>query len=310
MNTHYIVLILLEYLSLNELFLRLTAIPKVKFGVGVSNRSDSHTKPHFLLKDPRHYLYLNYKEAYGLRFDPKKSDKSQHTSNQLNDKLSWNRIPAEEIGNVTTDLTTDEHDSMPMVSNSLKNISTDTTTIVSPSSGNSFTIIDDKVALTQRTQSNKRQVLASSTLRYRIDASAAENLTTSTTTTMTTTAESPTTIPSSPSSASLPTTTTTTSQESQKPSTLRDTLNLIRLKLKQWLSFGGDKKPPLISGQRFLSVFNVINFENSPCTSTQEDLTDMSGICYHDYQCEQMGGTPIDECADGLGVCCVCKKIY
>lgn len=97
----------------------------------------------------------------------------------------------------------------------------------------------------------------------------------------------------------------------QSGSTLRGTLNLIRRRIKQWFSSGIDLNASLVNGQRFLNVFNVINFENDPCTSTQAMLTEMTGTCYHDYQCSDMGGTSIDSCADGLGVCCICKtKIY
>lgn len=304
MNTHqYMVLILLKFLCWNEFFIQLQAIPKVKFDMSSLDENTAHAQQHFLSKEQRRYLYLNYREAYGLRFDPKKIDKRQHSSNELNANPSWNSVSTEEIVNVTTDGIANEYDSIPEVSNSLGNITVETTTIASLSSSEPSTIIDDKVSLPEYVQPNKRHMLAFSSLRYQIDTPIPQN-TTDTTTTMTTATASTTT----DASTTTTTTTTTPSQNPKKSSTLRDTLNLIRMKLKQWLTFGGDKKPPLIGGQRFLSLFNVIKFENSPCTSTQEGLTDMSGICYHDYQCEQMGGTSIDECADGLGVCCVFKS--
>lgn len=300
MDTHrYVVLILLKYLCWNELVVQLTAIPKVKFNIGSSHRNAAHTK--FLSNEQRRYLYLNYKEAYGLRFDPKKSDKRQYTSHKFHAKPSWNEVSAEEV----VDATTNKYNGATMISNSLINITIETTTIPNPSSGKPSMLIDDKVSLTESTIPNKRQVLAYSALSYQIDAAVPQNTTDPITTTTTTTAAS-TTSEASPASTS----TTTASQQPQKSSALRDTLNLIRTKFKQWLTFGGDKKPPLISSQRFLSVFNVIQFENSPCTPTQEGLTDMSGICYHDYQCAEMGGTSLDECADGLGVCCVCMNIF
>lgn len=307
MNTQCVVLILLKYLCWNEHFIQLLAVPKVKFDMGSSDGSGAaHAQHDFLTKEQRRYLYLNYKEAYGLRFDPTKSDKRQHLSHELNG------LSSEENVDVTTDVPTNEYEydgnGIPMVSNSLANVTTETTTIANPSSTEPAVVIDDKVSLTERIQPKKRHMLAFSTLRYQIDTSIPQNITVTTTTPtmpITTTTASNTT-EASPSSSSS---TTKIPQQPQKSSPLRDTLNLIRNKLKQWLTFGGDKKPPLISGQRFLSVFNVIQFENNPCTPTQEDLADMSGICYNDYQCEQLGGTSVDECADGLGVCCVCKKI-
>lgn len=91
-------------------------------------------------------------------------------------------------------------------------------------------------------------------------------------------------------------------------SPLKNTLNLIKKRIKQWLHLGTDFNASLVNGQRFLNVFNVIKFESGPCTSTQEGLTEMTGTCYQDYQCSELGGVPIDECADGLGVCCICKN--
>lgn len=308
MNTQFIVLILLKYLCWNEYVQQSIAIPKVKFDMGSSNgNAPAHASHDFLSKEQRRYLYLNYKEAYGLRFDPTKSDKRQHLSNDLNGEST------EENVIVTADVTTNEYDGdeegdgIPIVSNSLANITIKTTTIASPSSTEPSTIIDDKVSLTEQIEEKpkKRHMLAFSALRYQIDTAVPPNTTETTTTTISSSSASSTT--EEPSSSTS--TTTALPHQPLKPSTLRDTLNMIRMKLKQWLTFGGDKKPPLISGQRFLSVFNVIQFENSPCTPTQEDMADMSGICYHDYECEQMGGTSVDECADGLGVCCVCKNI-
>lgn len=286
------------------------AIPKLKFDVGPSSNKNepAHAQHHFLSKDQRRYLYLNYKEAYGLRFDPTKGDKRQHLSNELNSSPS-----NEEMVHVTTDVATNEYDGHPMVSNSLANITVEieTTTIVNPSSTEPSVIIDDKLSLTEHIRPKKRHMLAFSALRYQIDTSVPQNTTdiTTTTTVTSTTIRAASNTTEAPSSSSSPTT-TKFAQKPLKSSTLRDTLNSIRTKIKQWLTFGGDKKPPLLSGQRFLSVFNVIKFENSPCTPTQEDMADMSGICYHDYECEQLGGTSVDECADGLGVCCICKNFF
>lgn len=297
-NHYYSVLVLLKYLCWNALFTQLMAIPKVKFDIDTTNKNTAYAK--YLANEQRRYLYLNYKEAYGLRFNPKTSDKRQNTSNELHAKPSWDEVSAEE----DVDTTTTKYAGITMVSNSLMNITIETTTIASPSTTQPSTFIDDKVSLTDRTLPNKRHTLASASLRYQIDATIPQN----TTDQMPITATATTTEASS--SSTVPSTTTIASPQPQKSSSLRDTLDLLRTKFKQWLTFGGDKKPPLISGQRFLSVFNLIQFDNSPCTPTQEGLSDMSGICYQDYQCEQMGGTSVDECADGLGVCCICKQMF
>ncbi|XP_055618232.1 uncharacterized protein LOC129763317 [Toxorhynchites rutilus septentrionalis] len=53
------------------------------------------------------------------------------------------------------------------------------------------------------------------------------------------------------------------------------------------------------------SVFNVIKFENAPCAARRDQHTSLQGICYHETECSQLGGVPVDLCAIGFGVCCV-----
>ncbi|XP_062538544.1 uncharacterized protein LOC134206829 isoform X2 [Armigeres subalbatus] len=53
------------------------------------------------------------------------------------------------------------------------------------------------------------------------------------------------------------------------------------------------------------SLFNVIKFENRPCIARREQLATFYGICYHEMECSQLGGVPMDHCAGGFGVCCV-----
>ncbi|XP_058448443.1 uncharacterized protein LOC131428477 [Malaya genurostris] len=53
------------------------------------------------------------------------------------------------------------------------------------------------------------------------------------------------------------------------------------------------------------SLFNIIKFENTPCVAKRDNLTTVYGICYHEMECNQLGGKPMDLCAAGFGVCCV-----
>lgn len=284
MNTQYFLLILIKCLVINEFVARSVAIAEVKRSI---KKDKTYTRR--VHQNGRSYMYLNYKETYGLRFDPKKIHKKRQ-----NDPSTWEdmsiSIPSESSPTEAT-VTSNGSDEMQMVSiSSSTTTPTEGTTIVittitSPSSGDvsvstsSSTIDDNKMPSTESTKSNKQPILAFSTLRNRVNVSNRKN-------------------------------TTTTIQRPHVPSSLKETLQLIRKRIKQWLVFGTDSKASLINGQRFLNVFNVIKFDNSPCTSTQEGLSEMTGICYHDYQCTQMGGISIDECADGLGVCCVCMRKY
>lgn len=91
---------------------------------------------------------------------------------------------------------------------------------------------------------------------------------------------------------------------------VRETLNFVRRRFKDWVSRAIGFTAPLVGGRGLLSLFNIIAFENSECLSTQEANAGVSGTCYHDYECASMGGAAIDSCADGLGVCCVCESLY
>lgn len=91
---------------------------------------------------------------------------------------------------------------------------------------------------------------------------------------------------------------------------IREALNFVRDRFKDWVSRAIGFTAPLVGGRGLLSLFNIIKFENSDCISTDVMYSGISGTCYHDYECTSMEGTVIDACADGLGVCCVCKLNY
>lgn len=280
MNAQYLVLILVKYWIFNELITRSVAHTQVTYTQVKSNPvkiRKTHTRR--LHANARSYLYLNYKEAYGLRFDPKKIHKKRQ-SNSSNDDQSMGGDVSDVILTPPLEMpiTTMASDYMQTISSSTEIVSN--ITIASPSSSDvSITTTSSKVSSTEGTRPSKQPVLAFSSLLNWNSATKRQNA-------------------------------TTMIQQSKPPSSLKETLLLIRKRLKQWLALGTDTKSSLVNGQRFLNVFNVIKFENGPCTSTQEGLTEMSGICYQDFQCTEMGGSSIDECADGLGVCCVCKRIF
>ncbi|XP_047522014.1 uncharacterized protein LOC125060930 isoform X2 [Pieris napi] len=52
---------------------------------------------------------------------------------------------------------------------------------------------------------------------------------------------------------------------------------------------------------RFLDIFEVIEFDHVPCTSSNG----LEGLCLHEYDCQKSGGTNMGECADGYGTCCI-----
>ncbi|XP_055299975.1 uncharacterized protein LOC129567288 [Sitodiplosis mosellana] len=288
MNAQYLVLILLNCWLLSKYITTTVAISQVK--PNLLKAGETHVRR--LQPSARNYLYLNYKEAYGLRFDPKKTHKKRQSNVSSDDQPTWNDVSVSmPTPPPAVSVTTMEANGMQTVSVSTEIASNLTTTIASPASSDvsittsstmmkttstQSTTTDDKVSSTEGTRPNKQPVIAFSSLLNWNNAAKRKNA-------------------------------TTMIQRPNASSSLKETLQLIRKRIKQWLAHGSDTKASLVNGQRFLNLFNVIKFENGPCTSTQEGLTEMSGICYQDFQCTEMGGSSIDECADGLGVCCVFK---
>lgn len=95
---------------------------------------------------------------------------------------------------------------------------------------------------------------------------------------------------------------------------LESTLSFLAARLKKLIYFSADESRPesKISPQlsalgRFLNLFQIIKFENIPCTTARRPLRQLNGVCYHKVECKQLGGIAVDQCASGFGVCCICK---
>ncbi|XP_014271835.2 uncharacterized protein [Halyomorpha halys] len=48
---------------------------------------------------------------------------------------------------------------------------------------------------------------------------------------------------------------------------------------------------------KFLNLFTIVKFDNDDCGE--------GGVCYHEYECNELGGIPQGPCARGFGVCCM-----
>ncbi|KAL9890252.1 uncharacterized protein ACN427_009326 [Glossina fuscipes fuscipes] len=60
-----------------------------------------------------------------------------------------------------------------------------------------------------------------------------------------------------------------------------------------------------IRSKGFLSLFEVIKFDNSKCNVSMGEIRSMEGVCYHEFECKTFGGIATERCADGAGVCCI-----
>lgn len=227
----------------------------------------------------RNYLYLNYKEVYGLRYDPK-SGRKKANANEVVHGGAGNRVngdhrPIERSSTTTTD------DVVEMISISPLSFTVDAADAITasePSGGDGDRMVQAislDTTLNAASHGDERHTAAKN---QNFTETAAEQTTAAAESSATATASS---------------------------SSLRNILGLVRTRLRQWLSLGNGSAS---NGERFLSVFNVIQFENSACASTKSGYGDVSGICYPDYQCSQMGGLVIDYCADGMGACCICES--
>lgn len=251
-----------------------------------SARSYGGVSRKFLYPTKRNYLYLNYKETYGIRYDPNENEDENRfslpqmeapaeaeieTMNPPEEPSAMN--PSEVVPDppVATNapLAPESNEPMPTEA-TVSETSTECITEATPSEAANMKTNESSLSQT----TIRKPIIAFTVLNHKNSIKSKNN----------------------------------TSQIVRPISSIRETLNLIRKRVKQWFSSGVDLNAPLINGQRFLNIFNIIKFENSECTSTQEMLEEMTGTCYHEYQCTEMGGTSIGECADGLGVCCICMS--
>jgi len=60
----------------------------------------------------------------------------------------------------------------------------------------------------------------------------------------------------------------------------------------------------LRDGAGKLAIFQVVKFPNIPCEVTGGTK---NGTCYTSEECSDRGGVSDGSCADGYGVCCICK---
>ncbi|XP_044260176.1 uncharacterized protein LOC123008447 [Tribolium madens] len=71
--------------------------------------------------------------------------------------------------------------------------------------------------------------------------------------------------------------------------------------------FFGDLRNKTKKINKFLSLFQIVQFANSQCQSSGT-FGDYLGTCYHETECSAMNGTNLGDCADGYGVCCVFRN--
>lgn len=86
-----------------------------------------------------------------------------------------------------------------------------------------------------------------------------------------------------------------------------NSLNFLTPQIKSFLNFNKSESLPTNGSKRFLNLFNIIKFQNGPCFTTNILYGQMNGTCFHKMECDQLGGLSFNSCANGFGVCCVCK---
>lgn len=91
-------------------------------------------------------------------------------------------------------------------------------------------------------------------------------------------------------------------------------LNFLANRMKNLVYYGSDQKiheskvsPHLLTLGKFLNLFSLIRFDNIPCLTGRKPLRQLSGTCLNEVECINSGGISMDRCANGFGVCCICK---
>lgn len=88
-----------------------------------------------------------------------------------------------------------------------------------------------------------------------------------------------------------------------------NSLNFLTPQIKSFLNFNKTEQSLQNNGsKRFLNLFNIIKFQNGPCFTSNILYGQMNGTCFHKMECDQLGGLSLNSCANGFGVCCVCKS--
>lgn len=221
--------------------------------------------------------YINYKQAYGIRYDPHKTRRSFNFSKD-NETETDSSTPAESVDVTTmpTDVTLNEIESV-VSSDSIEPTQIDKT----PTTELPTDIYTNDIYDTETTQIPLP------------------------TTTLTVPLEPLETLPNA--TVIQPNSTTT---NIMVPSRVHSTIQLIKNRVKHLFSYGLDASETANkNGQRFLNIFNVIQFRNVPCSSQKAPLTPLNGTCYNQDECDRLGGVAVDGCAGGFGVCCVCKYL-
>lgn len=217
---------------------------------------------------PSSRYYINYKKTYGIRYDPTKIRRSSKYSSDLN----------------VTDYQND---------NLQQNLSFD--------SNNFVTDIKPLSYLETTTSSNFNMgdevVDYIETNNVIEDLNFSDDINYLNTTTFLTTVEETSTLEPLPSN---------TVTNIMKPSKVQTAIDFLKKRLQQLFHF---RRYDLfhLNEKRFLNVFSLIKFQNYPCSTSNSLMTQLNGTCYHNVECNQLGGVAVGKCADGFGVCCICK---
>lgn len=237
--------------------------------------------------------YINYRQAYGIRYDP---NKIRRSFNYVKNSDTAEEEPLEDGGDLINE-DVDGNDVETHTVQSEKQVfvtedeapqtTTDETT-TTETSGEISEMSTENSSEKKPHLNNIENVSAEDVLSESLDGTTAPIISNSTTNIM-------------------------------KPSRVQAALQFINTRVKNFIKYGlGPGGTPVVNranataapgnGQRFLNLFNVIKFDNVPCASQLAPLTPLNGTCYHKFECDQLGGVAVDECAGGFGVCCVCMN--
>lgn len=218
--------------------------------------------------------YINYKQAYGIRYDPNKVRRSFNFAKDNQTQAETTTAENVQVTTISADVVLESVESVgPIENENTSNMNENLTTQLPPDVNYLNEIYEAE------TENSSLLVSTSAPL------------------------ELLETLPN----ATLANNTSTTNI--MIPSRVQTTIQLIKNRVKHLFTYGLDGSETNKNGQRFLNIFNVIKFQNVPCSSQKAPLTSLNGTCYNQDECDRLGGVAVDGCAGGFGVCCICEYI-
>lgn len=251
----------------------------------------NNQKENLIISMPNSKHYINYKKTYGIRYDPTKIKRNFNIDNDNFDHENDNDLDLE--NNIGVNYNNE------IVYNNFSIENNDITTEIKPTMNfetttfnNNFNEDDDEINVSLESNSNVLENIHLLSDDVNVNATTIKSII----------------IENETYFSTLKPESSNTITNIMKPSRVQMAIEFLKNRFKQLFQFRRHNTLLQPSNEkRFLNVFSLIKFQNIPCATPNSLLTQLNGTCYNKIECNQLGGVVVAKCADGFGVCCVCK---